>query len=113
MDSVPELGLGGDEGKQEGKSFRPLHPPPQPLSRVCLSLVLKTILTWETSAPTDRHNCLADQDRQKAAWWGKTEDQTSRQAAASQSGAALGLCRCGWVASCMRRAPRREVLLVW
>lgn len=64
------LGLCGDEGKQEGKPSGSLQLPPlsssQPSSE-SLGLVLKTILTWEPSVPTDPHNGSAGKDRQKAA----------------------------------------------
>lgn len=64
------LGLCGDEGKQEGKSFGSLQLPPlsssQPSSE-SLGLVLKTIVMWEPSVPTDPHNGLAGKDRQQAA----------------------------------------------
>lgn len=90
------LGLCGDEGKQEGKSFGSLQLPPlsssQPSSE-SLGLVLKTIVMWEPSVPTDPHNGLAGKDRQKAAWE-KTEDWSSGQVA-FQPGATLGLCWCG------------------
>lgn len=64
------LGLCSDEGKQKRKPSGSLQLPPQSSSQPSLEslgLVLKTILTWETSVPTDLHNGLAGKDRQKAA----------------------------------------------